>query len=91
MLGAILSTGTPCLFKVSGQFNQSSGQKLLAFILPRQKFFLSHLHNMLQKGNCGNFPSDTCVLLGLRALLRFMTGIYVCMNRGDVDVRATQV
>ena len=38
-----------------------------------------------------NFTSDIWVLLGLRALLRFMTGIYVCMNRGDVDVRATQV
>ncbi|XP_024386445.1 uncharacterized protein [Physcomitrium patens] len=25
---------------------------------------------------------------GLRALLRFMTGVYVCMNRGDVNVRS---
>ncbi|XP_028807726.1 uncharacterized protein LOC114762416 isoform X3 [Neltuma alba] len=27
---------------------------------------------------------------GLRALLRFMTGIYVCLNRGDVDFKAQQ-
>ncbi|MCI02865.1 amino-terminal region of chorein A TM vesicle-mediated sorter, partial [Trifolium medium] len=25
---------------------------------------------------------------GLRALLRFMTGIYVCLNRGNVDFKA---
>ncbi|XP_061341796.1 uncharacterized protein LOC133288116 isoform X1 [Gastrolobium bilobum] len=25
---------------------------------------------------------------GLRALLRFMTGLYVCLNRGDVDFKA---
>ncbi|KAI9083050.1 hypothetical protein K1719_034954 [Acacia pycnantha] len=28
---------------------------------------------------------------GLRALLRFMTGIYVCLNRGDVDFKAQQL
>jgi hypothetical protein len=28
---------------------------------------------------------------GLRALLRFMTGVFVCMNRGDVDMKSTQV
>ncbi|KAJ7948490.1 UHRF1-binding protein 1-like [Quillaja saponaria] len=27
---------------------------------------------------------------GLRALLRFMTGLYVCLNRGDVDSKAQQ-
>ncbi|XP_027187635.1 uncharacterized protein [Cicer arietinum] len=27
---------------------------------------------------------------GLRALLRFMTGVYVCLNRGDVDSKAQQ-
>ncbi|KAK6946843.1 Vacuolar protein sorting-associated protein 13-like, N-terminal domain [Dillenia turbinata] len=27
---------------------------------------------------------------GLRALLRFMTGFYVCLNRGDVDPKAQQ-
>ncbi|KAJ1393166.1 Vacuolar protein sorting-associated protein 13, N-terminal domain [Sesbania bispinosa] len=27
---------------------------------------------------------------GLRALLRFMTGVYVCLNRGDVDFKAQQ-
>ncbi|XP_058730517.1 uncharacterized protein LOC131602429 isoform X1 [Vicia villosa] len=27
---------------------------------------------------------------GLRALLRFMTGIYVCLNRGNVDFKAQQ-
>jgi hypothetical protein len=27
---------------------------------------------------------------GLRALLRFMTGVFVCMNRGDVDMKSTQ-
>ncbi|XP_021758795.1 uncharacterized protein LOC110723732 isoform X3 [Chenopodium quinoa] len=27
---------------------------------------------------------------GLRALLRFLTGLYVCLNRGDVDPRAQQ-
>ncbi|XP_012070729.1 uncharacterized protein LOC105632878 isoform X2 [Jatropha curcas] len=27
---------------------------------------------------------------GLRALLRFMTGLYVCLNRGDVDLKAQQ-
>ncbi|KAF3325649.1 UHRF1-binding protein 1-like protein [Carex littledalei] len=27
---------------------------------------------------------------GLRALLRFMTGLYVCLNRGDVDPKAQQ-
>ncbi|XP_057859236.2 uncharacterized protein LOC131068046 isoform X2 [Cryptomeria japonica] len=33
-------------------------------------------------------PEALCPALsepGLRALLRFMTGLYVCMNRGDVD------
>lgn len=28
---------------------------------------------------------------GLRALLRFLTGLYVCLNRGDVDPKAQQV
>ncbi|XP_027339754.1 uncharacterized protein LOC113853541 isoform X3 [Abrus precatorius] len=27
---------------------------------------------------------------GLRALLRFMTGVYVCLNRGDVDFKGQQ-
>ncbi|CAI0380155.1 unnamed protein product [Linum tenue] len=27
---------------------------------------------------------------GLRALLRFFTGLYVCLNRGDVDLKAQQ-
>lgn len=27
---------------------------------------------------------------GLRALLRFMTGLYVCLNRGDVDPKSQQ-
>lgn len=27
---------------------------------------------------------------GLRALLRFLTGLYVCLNRGDVDLNAQQ-
>ncbi|POO00472.1 UHRF1-binding protein 1-like [Trema orientale] len=27
---------------------------------------------------------------GLRALLRFLTGLYVCLNRGDVDPKAQQ-
>ncbi|XP_061350519.1 uncharacterized protein LOC133295686 isoform X1 [Gastrolobium bilobum] len=27
---------------------------------------------------------------GLRALLRFMTGLFVCLNRGDVDFKAQQ-
>ncbi|XVF34088.1 hypothetical protein REPUB_Repub18cG0027000 [Reevesia pubescens] len=27
---------------------------------------------------------------GLRALLRFLTGFYVCLNRGDVDLKAQQ-
>lgn len=27
---------------------------------------------------------------GLRALLRFLTGLYVCLNRGDVDPKALQ-
>ncbi|TKY48983.1 UHRF1-binding protein [Spatholobus suberectus] len=27
---------------------------------------------------------------GLRALLRFMTGVYVCLNRGDVDSKVQQ-
>ncbi|XP_022753173.1 uncharacterized protein LOC111301632 isoform X2 [Durio zibethinus] len=27
---------------------------------------------------------------GLRALLRFLTGLYVCLNRGDVDLKAQQ-
>ncbi|XP_030932287.1 uncharacterized protein LOC115958064 [Quercus lobata] len=27
---------------------------------------------------------------GLRALLRFLTGLYVCLNRGDVDSKAQQ-
>jgi hypothetical protein len=29
--------------------------------------------------------------LGLRALLRFMTGLYIAMNRKDAKVRGTQV
>ena len=28
---------------------------------------------------------------GLRAFLRFLTGLYVCLNRGDVDPKAQQV
>ncbi len=28
---------------------------------------------------------------GLRALLRFMTGLYIAMNRKDAKVRGTQV
>ncbi|XWS27897.1 hypothetical protein CRYUN_Cryun25bG0019500 [Craigia yunnanensis] len=28
---------------------------------------------------------------GLRALLRFLTGLYVCLNRGDVDLKAQQL
>ncbi|MCO5611961.1 hypothetical protein L7F22_066221 [Adiantum nelumboides] len=38
-------------------------------------------------------PEATCSALsepGLRALLRFMTGMYVCMNRGDVGPKSTQ-
>ncbi|KAK9151914.1 hypothetical protein Syun_010223 [Stephania yunnanensis] len=38
-------------------------------------------------------PEAVCPALsepGLRALLRFMTGLYVCLNRGDVDARASQ-
>ncbi|KAK9155872.1 hypothetical protein Sjap_003352 [Stephania japonica] len=38
-------------------------------------------------------PEAVCPALsepGLRALLRFMTGFYVCLNRGDVDQRASQ-
>ncbi|KAI5064107.1 hypothetical protein GOP47_0020777 [Adiantum capillus-veneris] len=38
-------------------------------------------------------PEATCFALsepGLRALLRFMTGMYVCMNRGDVGPRSMQ-
>lgn len=38
-------------------------------------------------------PEAICSALsepGLRALLRFMTGMYVCMNRGDVGPRSTQ-
>ena len=31
------------------------------------------------------------IVAGLRALLRFMTGLYVCLNRGDVDPKAQQV
>lgn len=27
---------------------------------------------------------------GLRALLRFLTGLYICLNRGDVDLKAQQ-
>ncbi|KAL8144379.1 hypothetical protein V2J09_017411 [Rumex salicifolius] len=27
---------------------------------------------------------------GLRALLRFLTGVYVCLNRGDVDLKSQQ-
>lgn len=33
-----------------------------------------------------------CVyFVGLRALLRFMIGVYVCINRGDVGVRSSKV
>lgn len=28
---------------------------------------------------------------GLRALLRFFTGLYVCLNRGDVNPSSQQV
>eukprot|EP00250_Pteridium_aquilinum_P021537 c25158_g2_i1 orf=3038-6676(+) len=38
-------------------------------------------------------PEAVCSALsepGLRALLRFMTGMYVCMNRGDVGPRSMQ-
>ncbi|CAM6117474.1 unnamed protein product [Calypogeia fissa] len=38
-------------------------------------------------------PEALCPALsepGLRALLRFMTGVYVCINRGDVDPAAEQ-
>ena len=28
---------------------------------------------------------------GLRAFLRFLTGLYVCLNRGDVDMKAQKV
>jgi hypothetical protein len=31
------------------------------------------------------------LLTGLRAFLRFMTGVSVCLNRGDVDPKAQQV
>jgi hypothetical protein len=30
-------------------------------------------------------------LTGLRAFLRFMTGVSVCLNRGDIDPKAQQV
>lgn len=30
-------------------------------------------------------------LTGLRAFLRFLTGLYVCLNRGDVDLKSQQV
>lgn len=31
------------------------------------------------------------LLAGLRALLRFFTGLYVCLNRGDVNSNAQKV
>ncbi|XP_065043818.1 uncharacterized protein LOC135584378 isoform X1 [Musa acuminata AAA Group] len=40
-----------------------------------------------------HIPEAVCPALsepGLRALLRFMTGFYVCLNRGDVDPKAQQ-
>ncbi|XP_011620325.1 uncharacterized protein LOC18425873 [Amborella trichopoda] len=40
-----------------------------------------------------HIPEAVCPSLsepGLRALLRFMTGLYVCLNRGDVDPKAQQ-
>ncbi|KAH7287165.1 hypothetical protein KP509_32G041400 [Ceratopteris richardii] len=40
-----------------------------------------------------HIPEANCSSLsepGLRALLRFMTGMYVCMNRGDIGPRSTQ-
>ncbi|KAG5235642.1 UHRF1-binding protein [Salix suchowensis] len=40
-----------------------------------------------------HIPETICPALsepGLRAFLRFMTGLYVCLNRGDVDLQAQQ-
>ncbi|XP_061983848.1 uncharacterized protein LOC133703383 isoform X2 [Populus nigra] len=40
-----------------------------------------------------HIPEAICPALsepGLRALLRFMTGLYVCLNRGDVDLQSQQ-
>eukprot|EP00258_Populus_trichocarpa_P028792 XP_024444811.1 uncharacterized protein LOC18095895 isoform X1 [Populus trichocarpa] len=40
-----------------------------------------------------HIPEAVCPALsepGLRALLRFMTGLYVCLNRGDVGLQAQQ-
>ncbi|KAJ6805270.1 uncharacterized protein M6B38_250000 [Iris pallida] len=40
-----------------------------------------------------HIPEAVCPALsepGLRALLRFMTGFFVCLNRGDVDPKAQQ-
>ncbi|WOL12184.1 hypothetical protein Cni_G20949 [Canna indica] len=40
-----------------------------------------------------HIPEAVCPSLsepGLRALLRFLTGVYVCLNRGDVDLKAQQ-
>ncbi|XP_043688767.1 uncharacterized protein LOC122639834 [Telopea speciosissima] len=40
-----------------------------------------------------HIPEAVCPALsepGLRALLRFLTGLYVCLNRGDVDPEAQQ-
>ncbi|KAJ7541505.1 hypothetical protein O6H91_10G063200 [Diphasiastrum complanatum] len=41
-----------------------------------------------------HIPEALCPALsepGLRAFLRFMTGMYVCLNRGDLDPKAQQV
>uniref|UniRef100_A0A1J3FWM1 UHRF1-binding protein 1-like n=1 Tax=Noccaea caerulescens TaxID=107243 RepID=A0A1J3FWM1_NOCCA len=40
-----------------------------------------------------HIPEAVCPALsepGLRALLRFLTGMYLCLNRGDVDPRSQQ-
>lgn len=37
------------------------------------------------------FFTQESFLIGLRAFLRFMTGVSVCLNRGDVDPKTQQV
>jgi hypothetical protein len=40
-----------------------------------------------------HIPEAVCPALsepGLRALLRFLTGMYLCLNRGDVDPKSQQ-
>ncbi|KAJ0974794.1 hypothetical protein J5N97_016759 [Dioscorea zingiberensis] len=44
-----------------------------------------NIFHTLESVNLINFG-----LTGLRALLRFFTGLYVCLNRGDVDPKARQ-